>query len=395
MTSPRVEIDYAIVGAGVSGLCLAWQLLESPLADRRILLVDGAKDDDVLRTLSFWASAPTPFEMLVQQRWRELLLRGDDGAPLSVPLAEHEYRTLFFADLQRLVKARLAASGHLIVEGRARRVEDRGTHVAIEVDGEEHLARWAFDSRFHLADLAIDARRYHDVRQHFRGVIVRAARAVFDPRAATFMDFRSALPRGRAFFYVLPFDERRALVELVTLDPADTEAELDRYLREELALPDAEILDREAGMSPMTEQPFARRHSDRVRAIGIPAGRLKASTGYAFTRILDDNRAIVDSLARFDHPFAAPAESAFYRVCDAVLLELWTRRPELIPAAFHALFRGQGDRVLRFLDERATLRDLVRIILSVPALPFLYAFFAWLRRRLAVAIAILPHGMRS
>ena len=48
------------------------------------------------------------------------------GAPTAVTLVEHEYRTLFFADLQRAVKKTLAASPrHLVVEGRAGLVEER------------------------------------------------------------------------------------------------------------------------------------------------------------------------------------------------------------------------------------------------------------------------------
>ena len=52
MSAPDEDgvFDFAILGAGVSGLCLAWELARGPLADRRVLLVDGARDDDLLRT---------------------------------------------------------------------------------------------------------------------------------------------------------------------------------------------------------------------------------------------------------------------------------------------------------------------------------------------------------
>lgn len=375
--------SFAIVGAGVSGLCLAWQLVHSVLSGEPILLVDGARDDDVLRTLSFWAAGPTPFEDLVRSRWRTLEIRAG-GEPLRVALEAYEYRTLFFADLQRLVKGALSRAPHAVVEGRAQAVTDRGTHVEIEVAGRVYRARWAFDSRFRKGDLAVDARRHHLLWQHFRGVVVRAPSAGLDPSAAVFLDFRSRLPRGRAFFYVLPHDAGRALVELVTLDPADADAEIERYLREELGLPasDYEVVDREAGVSPMTERPFPWKGSARIRNIGVASGRLKASTGYAFTRILEDGAAIVSSLTERGHPMVPPPRRLLYRLMDGVLLELWTCRAELIPGLFDKLFRkNPADRVLRFLDERASFRDLMGIVLSMPALLMLSAVFRWFFRR--------------
>jgi lycopene beta-cyclase len=375
--------DFAILGAGVSGLCLAWELTRSPLADRRILLVDGARDDELLRTLSFWAHAPTSLDALVEARYRTLTLHDGGGAPTRVALAEHEYRTLFFADLQRTVKRTLAASPrHLVVEGRAGAIEERGDFAEIPVNSRVYRARWVFDSRFRLADLVVDERRYHALRQHFRGLVVRVERPTFDPGSAVFMDFRSALPAGRAFFYVLPYDAHRALVELVTLDAVDPEPEIARYLREQWGVTDFTVEDREAGISPMTEQPFARREGERVRRLGVAAGRLKASTGYAVTRILDDTRAIVASLLARGHPFDAPADRRGYRLLDAVLLELWESRSARMPAIFQAMFqRSPGDRILRFLDERASAGDLLTIVLSLPLFPFAYAALRWLLRR--------------
>lgn len=375
--------EFVILGAGVSGLCLAWQLLHSPLADRPILLVDGAPDDRGLCTLSFWASGPTPFESIVRSRWRELRLRDDDGGLLRVPLVEYEYRTLFFAELQALVKAALeAAPQHRVIEGRACSVEDHRSHVVVDVNGRRFRARWAFDSRFRLADLAVDVRRWHSLRQHFHGWTVRADRPVFDPDAALFMDFRSRLAEGRAFFYVLPFDRENALVELVTLDPTDADPELDRYLRQDLSVERYQVLQREGGISPMTEQPFPLQKSARIRAIGVAGGRLKPSTGYAFTRILEDGRVVIASLLRHGHPFQRLPARARHRLIDGVLLELWESHPRRIPGAFRALFRGNpGDRVLRFLDERASLVDTLRLFLSLPFWPFLLAAAGWLLRR--------------
>jgi 2-polyprenyl-6-methoxyphenol hydroxylase-like FAD-dependent oxidoreductase len=52
---PSVSIkkyDFIIVGGGVAGLTLAYQLVHSPLADRSILIVDRVTKNKNDRTLS-------------------------------------------------------------------------------------------------------------------------------------------------------------------------------------------------------------------------------------------------------------------------------------------------------------------------------------------------------
>lgn len=89
--------DFAIIGAGVSGLSLAW-LLEGSRLGGSVLLIDGAHDDDQLRTLSFWSAGEIALEPLVRNGWRTLRVFDGERA-LSLPLVEYSYRTLFFSEL--------------------------------------------------------------------------------------------------------------------------------------------------------------------------------------------------------------------------------------------------------------------------------------------------------
>jgi len=377
------DFDLAIVGAGVSGLVLALLLDQAPLDHLRVLLIDGARDDDELRTLSFWSAGPTPLDALVRHEWHTLRLHLD-GAVHDVRLREQVYRTLFFADLQRDVKARLSArAGSLVVEGRVGTPVPDGDGVLLPVGPRTFRARWVADSRFHLRDLVVDRGRYHLLRQHFHGWIVRAPADVFEPSTATLLDVRVGVPPGTGFAYVLPFDPRQALVELVTLHPVDAEPLLRDHLRRAYGLTDVEILDRESGISPMTEQPFDPDGGPRVRRIGVAAGRLKASTGYALTRILDDSAAVVACLQRRGHPRAPVRRARAARWLDGVLLEVWERDPARIPPVFAALFRrNPPDRVLRFLDERASPPEVARLVLTLPKGPFVRAAVRWTARRL-------------
>ncbi len=375
--------DVAIVGAGVAGLCLA-RALRARGYTGSVLLIDGARDDDDLRTLSFWREAPSALDDLVRHRWRRLVVADDSVGARTVSLASHTYETVFFADLQRAVKDALREDPrHRVLEGRLTALREDNDGATLTVGDLTLRARWVFDSRFQRAGLSVEATPYHLLWQRFHGFAVRVDRDVFDPSAAVFLDFRGGLPAGTAFAYLLPYSPREALVELVSLAPLDPEATLRAYLAAVHGVTEFEVLDREGGASPMTDLPFEALAGPRVRRIGIPAGMLKPSTGYAVTRILDDCAILADALARGDSPMLRPPARGLYRFLDGIFLALWSRWPARMPGIFAALFtRVPADAVLRFLDERASWRELLILVARLPLGPFVGALFAWLGRRL-------------
>lgn len=381
MSEPFVW-DYAIVGAGVSGLTLAWMLGESALADRSILLVDGLRDDDELKTLSFWTSAPLPLDPIVAHRWRRLRFATAEKTT-ELALEEHGYQTLFFADLQRETKRRLAERpANRVIDGRLDRIVEDDDGATLFVADARLRARWVFDSRFHRRELRGAASGRAPLEQHFHGWVVHTEHDAFEPAVATWLDFRADAEPGTVFFYVLPFSAREALVELVALRPIDAAPLLRTYLERHHGISTFRIEDQEAGVSPMTTEQLPWRWR-RTRRIGVAAGRLKPSTGYALTRIVEDSRRIIASLERDGHPLVAPTHALRFALLDALLLEVWRESPAAIPDVFAALLADNPiDRVLAFLDERATLREIVTLGMSLPKGPFLRA----LARSLAAAL---------
>ena len=119
---------------------------------------------------------------------------------------------------------------------------------------------------------------------------------------------------------------------------------------------------------------LGRRRSGRVLAIGARGGLVKASTGYAYQRIQRDSAAIAASLARCGHPFDLPRPRRRHPVLDAVLLDVLDRQPAQLERAFARLFLANpAERVLRFLDEETSVRDELRLIASLPPLPYVRA----------------------
>ncbi|MYS09480.1 lycopene cyclase, partial [Streptomyces sp. SID6041] len=206
------------------------------------------------------------------------------------------YKMLRSPVFEEGLRPRLAALTRIgaVVE----RIEDRrdgAVLVCRTADGSPASvrARWVFDSRPPSPAPARSA-----LLQHFRGWFVRTRRPAFRPEVVELMDFRTPQPRhGLSFGYVLPTGPREALVEYtefgpsVLTEPAYTAA-LRHYTEDVLRIGAYEVLGEERGVIPMTDAHHAPRAGRHVFRIGAAGGAVRPSTGYAFSAIQRQTRAV-------------------------------------------------------------------------------------------------------
>ena len=362
--------DFAMVGAGAAGLCLALELVQR-FPEARIALIDPGFADLDNRTFAFWCEGEPPFAALVARSWDRLGLvtRGD---ALIAPLERYRYHVIAGTTFRDHALSVLAASGRVWwARGRAEEIEDGEECVHVRVDHTELAASWAFDSRLDERRPPVDDPRAPLLVQRFLGWELETSEERFDPGVATLFDFRVPSEGDQRFVYVLPFTSRRALVELVTLGRCEADELLAAYVRDVLGVEAMRIVRREAGDSPLIAARFVRREGWRILRIGNAGGRLKPSSGYAFTRIALDTRAIARSLETSGHPFDLPEDHLGFRALDAIFLGVTAHAPERMSEVFLSMFRTSGgDRVLRFLDERASLADVITLGIGLPVAPF-------------------------
>jgi lycopene beta-cyclase len=377
MTPPdRVSntYDFIFAGGGMAALNLAWGIATSSLKGSSMLIVDRGGMSQTNGAYSFWSKRQLPFTRDIGSSWERLSFKAP-GYSQRLHMGCYRYHTLRGRDYYEAVRERLAAFPRVsFLQGSISQLQETPEGVCITVGGEKYFGRYAFDSRFSLQQ-AVSEGELVPLKMAFRGWEVVAEREVFDTGAVTLMDFRTPVAGDVRFFYVLPEDSRRALVEFTqfTVRPASTsesETALRSYLRRAYGLEpgrDCTTRLRESGSLPVSSQVFPRRSGRHILNIGLNGGRLKPSTGYAFTRIQWDSEAITASLERCGHPFALPPDRQVFSVMDSIMLEVMQRYPKEIPAIFTALFKNNPlERVLRFLDEDASLVEVGQIIASLP-----------------------------
>lgn len=414
-----VHYDYVLAGGGGAGLSLALHLVDcEALQDRTILLVDrevkGAND----RTWCFWETEPLPYRELAHRSWTTMRFIGG-GHDLELDLGPYHYQMLRSEDFYRHALKRLHDCDNVtVLHAEVESIDDEGAlasvslrpsaapcpEEAVDIASSDDLvseydspyqsgipaperlteplrvtADYVFDSTWDYGRFRVDESKYHNLKQHFLGRVIRAPHDVFDVDRATMFDFRTAQDGVMRFVYTMPSNRREALVEYTLfshdlLPPAEYDERLNRYIRNIIGLKEWEVHEEESCIIPMTDYPFERRPGPRILRIGTLGGRVKASTGYAFARMQRDARAITGSLAAHNHPFDLPVTPKRYGVFDSIMLQVLYRYGHRAEKVFSNLFvKNPTERIFRFLDEDDGRWENIKLMSSVPIPLFLLA----------------------
>lgn len=367
--------DIIICGGGCAGLSLAYRLCDPTYEHLRILIIDRDHKESNDRTWSFWHQGGHPFEEIVHHEWSRVSVYGEyDMADMTI--APYTYQTIRGIDFYDFCKKRIKAASHIEwLHEEVIAVSETEDHVVVTLNDRELTASYAFDSI--VRDFPTQDKLF--VWQHFLGWIIKTDKACFDPDCATFMDFRTDQAGETRFIYVLPTSETEALVEATIFGKAlvpDDEYErmIKNYIHEYLDGIPYSILEVEKGKIPMTTSTFDSRSTTRIIPIGTRNATVKPSSGYAFVRIQEE----VDHLAQsIKKSVIRPAKRKWrYNLYDKTLLNVLITNKVSGRQVFSMLFhKNTPQAIFRFLDEKSTLWDEIKLFSTLPFWAFLRAFF--------------------
>jgi lycopene beta-cyclase len=375
--SERQPLRIGIIGAGLSGLSLALALQSRKDFDGEVHLFEPREQYIHDRHWSFWDASGHFFRSIKKISFDNIgVLKGNteklfdcNTMPYCVLSSEDVYeyaKTVLANDLRFYLHM---GSSVIDVASVAGHLE-----LSLTEDGCKQFDL-VFDSRI------VDAANTKGLLQWFKGAEVRIEKSagLIKPRL---MDFCLENGRPIGFFYVLPLDDSRVLVQLTyflapnELPPEDASEIWTHYVSNTLGLNPNSIIREENGCIPMqvmqTDHKAFGHH-----AIGTAAGWVRAATGYGF---LDIQRAarrvaeaccISDTFEREKSLRQVKARSHWDDRLDEVFLATLKREPERAPEFFFNIFnRASSDAVIRFLSGTATWRDRIAVMRSLPVAPF-------------------------
>ncbi|MBO0938673.1 lycopene cyclase [Fibrella sp. HMF5335] len=381
------KYDFIIAGGGMAGLSLAYHLTHSPLKDRSILIIDKEIKNKNDRTWCFWERGNGPFESILFRTWNTVDFFGTTlSGPLNI--GDYQYKMLRGIDFYEYVQAHLAKFPNVERrQGTINRLKDTPDGAFLIVDDEPVMANYVFDSTYAL-NLTKPER--HNLLQHFKGWVITTEKPCFDVNHPRIMDFRVAQEGDCRFLYVLPFDEKTAMVEYTIfndhlLEAADYEAALRTYIATHLDAGAYQISETEFGVIPMSDEPAPENPAEHIVRIGTSGGYTKPSTGYTFQRTQRYLRELVDLLAATGRPerrkswFTKP----FKGWLDSVLLNVLQNNRHPADDIFTHLYqRNPPEDILRFLDEDTSFWEDIRIMNSVPIAPFIAGAIDVMRKKI-------------
>ena len=152
------------------------------------------------------------FESILFRTWNRVSFHGTTYAG-PIEMGEYQYKMLRGIDFYDFIQAGTGQTSHMIERKQAtiNRIKDTPQGGFVIADDEPYIADYVFDSTFALK---LDQPENHNLLQHFKGwIITNRETPVLIRNRPEMMDFRVEQQGDCRFMYVLPFDEKTALVE--------------------------------------------------------------------------------------------------------------------------------------------------------------------------------------
>ncbi|MFC3414850.1 lycopene cyclase family protein [Algoriphagus hitonicola] len=377
------EYDFIFAGAGCASLSLVYYLLESPLKDSKILLIDPEINQVPSKTWCYWAESPLKIHPSNAIRFWESL-------KLSSPKQQHQYsfsKLKYFhlesTDFYDAIWKKIKSNSNIdTLASKVISLEDNHSHGIVHCSGDVTFnGKTIFDSRITDQD-------YHSpgmLKQLFAGWVVKTEDSLFDSKAMTLMEWSQEISADFEFFYILPFSDKSALIEYTTystnlISKKSLERKIQEYLEQKFPDSEFSISFQESGMIPMTTKSREFSSSKTIHPIGTRAGWTKASTGYTFHKIQLETQRIATELVQ-GKSISTYKSSKRFKFYDNILLNIAHKWPNELSNLFNDLFKKTPmDQLFRFLNEETSIWEELSILSRLRFAIFIKSLISYEKR---------------
>jgi len=376
-----MNFDYIILGGGAAGLSLAYRMAKDDFfSHKRICLIEKVEKQQNDRTWCFWEKEDGPFESIIDKRWDTLHFYSKT-LEKSLDITPYQYKMIsgltFYRHTLPVIRE---ASNITHIHAEVESMEEEKGGVRVHASGNTYEAPIVFKSYLTLPE--IDKSKHLYVDQHFKGFVISTSEDIFKPNEATFMDFRIPQEGDTRFFYVLPQNERKALVEVAIFsndlwDQDRYDKIVKDYIRDYLQIKNYTIEEEEFGVIPMTTYPFKKHNTHRIFHIGTGGGIVKPSSGYAFKRIQEHSDQVIECIKK-DLPLSKSYDGLHGRflLYDKTMLHAMLHNGVPGEKIFTKLFeKKKASSIFKFLNQKTNLAEEVNIFTAPPMWPFTKSFF--------------------
>ena len=352
------EFDYVIIGGGCAGLSLAYELeIHEKLKDKTLAIIEPRKEYKRDKTWSFWKVAPHNFDDCVKKNWENFSIN-IPGKTNYLECKNFPYQSIDSGLFYEKIKNKLKKNENIFFFKNIEEINKQNSLVFNSVPNikKNHLNLW----------------------QHFCGVEIKTDNDIFDEKIFNLMDFDCEQRESVHFFYTLPYEKNRALVETTWLSKMndnsqkDYENQINNYIKNNLKIKNYEITYKEEGAIPLF-YPLNKNEKNKIN-IGTAGGMTRLSTGYTFLNIQEHSKYIRENIDNISNAKKFEIDRK-YQFLDEIFLRVLEKNPEKMSDIFFRMFKTSPKTVIKFLSNKSNFLEDLSVIFKMPKLIFIKALF--------------------
>ena len=369
------NFDIIIIGAGLSGIALAIEL--TLRTKKTVLILEKKKALKKDKNWCFWNTPDNYFTKKFENKWEEIAIRVK-GQEIVKRDLRHSYLHLpsekFYNEGLRIISQNKKIK--LLFGIEAKTIKELNNHVKINTNKGIFYGKILFNS--------IPKHIYKSkLKQHFFGIEIKSEKPTFDKEKIILMDFQQKKNIVH-FFYLLPFSEKRALVETTyfsknLLNIRQYKDDIRIYLKNKFPNKKFKVYFCEKGILPMYK--IKNQDTKRIIQIGTSNNWLKISTGYGFQNAFFNSKIIVDCIVE-EKKISIPNKK-IGGILDQIFCEFLIKYPNDTQDFFFKFFSGLNlKNIVNFLTERYSFVDIVKVLLKLPKKKLILTALSVLKKKI-------------
>jgi len=352
--------DIIIIGAGVSGLILANEIIQR--TNRKVLILEKKKRFTYEKNLCFWNIPKNELTKSFNNKWKQIVLNIDGERKILID-KDIEYlrinsKTLYDFYIKKL-KSNNRFSIKMDCEVKAKKNHNK---VHISTNKGKYRAKFVFDSIPDKLEFNKEC-----LYQHFVGLEIKCKEDVFNVNEVTLMDIQEKNNLFN-FLYVLPFSKNSALVESTYFSSKTFKKniyinDIKNYVNKKYNIKQFSVKFCEAGIIPMTK--VGCKTNKNIVKIGIAGNWVKMSSGYSLQNSFIYSRQIVDCILNNKYPKIS--SKPFMNFLDTIFCKYILKYPNHVKHFLKSFFfKNSLISVVKFLCDRSSFFETLNILIKLP-----------------------------
>lgn len=368
------KFDYIIVGAGCSGLSLAYEMnVKNLFNDKTCAIIDKRKEFNRDKIWSYWNIYEHSFYDCLINKWDKFCVKKNQNE-IILDCENFQYQSIDSQKFYKKILDNLNSNKNikLILNKSVDKIYENKDEAIVQCSDEIFRTDIIFNS-----SLDNKTTKESELFQHFYGCEVVFDENVNLPEYPIIMDFNCNQDSWVHFFYTLPMGKNKIFIENTWISNEKSFAferyiaEINYYIQNNLNYKKKYNTNySEIGSIPMFHFKNNVKYKKLIN-IGTAGNLTRKSTGYTFLNIQKSVKQIVINISKKQN-IKESSVSLKYNYLDNIFIKVLLEKKGSMYEVFFDLFKKNKTKdIVKFLSNTSNWFEDLRIILSMPKLIFI------------------------